>query len=317
MSKKVKWSTLVHLGTNLWFEEGNHRGEVEPKLWKMAGTSKLRFDDDLWEKYLVQMKEGGVDTIILDLAEGLCYKSHPELAIEGSWSRERMQAELAKMRSMGFEVIPKLNFSACHDVWLGEYAKMVSTEEYYKVCKDLIDEVAEIFEPEFIHIGMDEEDYQTQKLYDYVVLRQNDLWWHDFYYFVDCVEKHGARAMVWSFYARNDPEEFIKKCPKSVVQCVWYYLNNFEGDIDADAMKCVKPFKMLAEAGYDIMPTGSNAFVSENLETIAAYCKKHIAPEHILGFMQSTWEAVMPQWEDCLKDGIESLKASKKIYEEG
>ena len=313
--KKFMWCTLVHLGTNLWFEEGNHRGEQELKLWKMPASPRVRFDPEQWEKYLVLLKETGTNTIILDLAEGLQYKSHPELAIEGSWGREKMTAELAKMRSMGFDVIPKLNFSATHDVWLGKYARMVSTEEYYRVCKDLIDEVAEIFKPEYIHIGMDEEDYETQKLYDYVVIRQNDLWWHDLYYFVDCVEKHGARAIMWSYYARSNPDEFIEKCPKSVIQSVWYYLYEFEGDISPENEEKVRPFKLLSEAGFDLMPTGSIEFVNDNLEMMAAFCKKHIAPERLVGFMQTTWESVEPQWEDYLVRGAKSLREARRIYE--
>ena len=52
-----------------------------------------------------------------------------------------------------------MNFSAYHDLWLQEYGKsLISTPEYYKVCKDLIDEVCELFEyPEYFHLGLDEE----------------------------------------------------------------------------------------------------------------------------------------------------------------
>lgn len=119
---------------------------------------------------------------------------------------------------MGFEVIPKLNFSTTHDTWLGEYALMVSTSVYYRVCKELIDEVCELFQPRFLHLGMDEEVYENQKDYDYVVIRQNDLWWKDFYYLVDCVEQHGYDQLPCGSveYFVDNLELLAKYCVKKI-----------------------------------------------------------------------------------------------------
>lgn len=60
-----------------------------------------------------------------------------------------MRKEVERLRAMGFEVIPKLNFSTSHDVWLGDYSRMISTPTYYRVCRDLIEEVAEVFKPKY------------------------------------------------------------------------------------------------------------------------------------------------------------------------
>ena len=43
------WSVLVHLGTNMWYEEGNCRGLLgDPtdtgKIWKSPASSVMRFD---------------------------------------------------------------------------------------------------------------------------------------------------------------------------------------------------------------------------------------------------------------------------------
>ena len=51
MSKKI-WSTLLHLGTNFWYEEGNTRGQDELKLWKSPASSNIRFDRTTWDEYL-------------------------------------------------------------------------------------------------------------------------------------------------------------------------------------------------------------------------------------------------------------------------
>ena len=147
---------LVHIGTNLWYEEGNTKccGEA---VWQQPASSKMRFDLSFFREYTEKLAECGVNTLVLDLADGIVYESHPEIAIDGSLSRKVLEEEIARLRNMGFDLIPKLNLSACHDYWLKDYAKMVSTETYYKVCRDLIHEACEIFKPKYFHLGMDEE----------------------------------------------------------------------------------------------------------------------------------------------------------------
>lgn len=90
-----------------------------------------------------------------------------------------MLAEINRLNKMGIDVIPKLNFSACHDEWLGIYSHMISTPTYYRVCKNLIDKVRRLFNTKYMHIGFDEEIYENQAKYDFVVIRQSNLWWHD------------------------------------------------------------------------------------------------------------------------------------------
>lgn len=316
VKNEFMWATLVHLGTNLWFEEGNEHGMDEDKLWKFPASKDLRFDRTVWENYILRMKECGVNTIVLDVADALKYDSHPEIAVNGAWTPDEMRAEIKRLNDMGFEVIPKLNFSSCHDEWLGVYSRMLSTPIYYQVCKDLIDEVCEIFKPRFVHLGMDEEVFENQKDYDFVVIRQHDLWWHDFYYLVQCVENNGARAMMFSDHARHYPEEFVEKVPKSVVQCVWYYFNKFGDDMDEMCEVRVRPLKTLDEAGYDIFPTGSIEYFDDNLLNLTKYCTENISKEHLLGFMQTTWESVTPERTDYLERGNIALKAAKDWYDQ-
>ena len=100
---------------------------------------------------------------------------------------------------------------------------MVSTDIYYSVCRDLIEEVIDIFsKPRFFHLGMEEETVSqainTQKL---VVVRQDDLWWNDFYFLVSEVEKHSVRPWIWSDYGWHHPDLFFKKMPRSILQSNW------------------------------------------------------------------------------------------------
>ncbi|HRE53069.1 MAG TPA: hypothetical protein PK339_16740, partial [Flavitalea sp.] len=150
----------------------------------------LWLSEKLWNDAFVRMAEEGINMALIQVGNSIKLDSHPEIAIRDAWSTTRLRAELDKIRKLGIEPIPLLNFSATHDVWLKQYSRMLSTEEYYKVCSDVIREVADLFDkPRFFHLGMDEETANHQKNYDYVVIRQNDLWWKDLYFYLNEVEK--------------------------------------------------------------------------------------------------------------------------------
>ncbi|MBQ8342823.1 MAG: family 20 glycosylhydrolase [Clostridia bacterium] len=310
MKKEFMKGMLIHIGTNLWYEVGNHRGGEE-KVWTSAAQNTMRFDRGVFDELIALFPSCGINTVVLDLADGIVYESHPELAIDGSLSREEVLVIIDNLRAKGIKIIPKLNFSTCHDTWLKEYSKMVSTEKYYQVCRDLIDEVCALFQPEILHLGMDEEVYENQAKYDYVVIRQNDLWWHDLYYLIDCVEKNGVRACIWSDYARHKPQEFVEKCPKSVLQCPWYYFNAFEGELSEENKIRVEPFKILAQAGFDILAGGSNEYFDENIRLLHNFCKKHIDENQYVGIIQTTWAATTEAWRKEVFGAAELMKEIK------
>ena len=313
--KKFMWAHLLHLGSNMWNEEGNTRGREHRST--PCASSVLRFDRELWEAHTAELREAGVNTLIIDVAEALEYKSHPEISSKGALTHEEMKAEVGRLKAMGFEVIPKLNFSASHDVWLGEYSRMLSTPIYYKVCRDLIEEVAEVFEPKHFHLGMDEETMGNQRNQMIAIVRQHELWWHDFLYLVECVERVGARPWIWADYFWHYPEECIEKMPKSVVMCGWYYWKCFSEETKASEVmqKMLAGFERLSELGYDQMPTASVWAEPDNLEELTEYCSERINPEHWLGMMQTTWERIDKDWMHVHKTAIESIKKSKEIYE--
>ncbi len=299
---------LIHIGTNLWYEVDNHRGEEDKKVWRCAAENTMRFDKKLFNELIDYLPSCGVNAVVLDLADGIVYESHPELAIEGSLTRAELTEILTKLDSLGLQVIPKLNFSTCHDYWMKDYAKMVSTKLYYEVCRDLIDEVCEVFRPQILHLGMDEEVYENQAKYDYVVIRQNDLWWHDLYFLVEQVEKNGVKACIWSDYARHRPQEFVEKCPKSLMQCPWYYFNQFEGALSEECQIRVAPFTILSDAGFEVIAGGSNEYFDENITLLHNYCKKHLPKEKYKGIIQTTWTATTEEWREELFNAANLMK---------
>jgi len=315
MNQNFMWANLIHLGTNMWNEEGNTACRENHSI--PCASSKLRFFRESWDAHMQELKDCGVNTLIIDVAEALKYESHPELAAEGAFTHDQMKAELTKLRGMGFEIIPKLNFSACHDVWLKDYSRMVSTPVYYEVCRDLIREVCDVFKPKHFHLGMDEETYENQKRRYYAVVRHGDLWWHDLYYLVDIVEKENVRAWVWSDYMWHYPELFLAKMPKTVVQNNWYYSSRFshadEGFTEKHQMR-LDSFRLLDEHGYDQVPAGSTWSALDNLEKLTVFCKENISSEHLLGMMQTTWEHIDPDWMHIHHAAAEHVAIAKKMY---
>ena len=313
MSKKdFMWANLVLLGSNMWTEEGNTKGREHRS--NSCASPVLRFERDTWDKYMEYQRINGVNTIIIDIGEAMFYESHPELAVEGSFTHDQMRAEIAKLRAMGFEVVPKLNFSATHDIWLKDYSRMLSTPIYYQVCKDIINEVCDVFKPKYFHIGMDEENAELQRNFYFAAVRQGELWWHDLYYLVDCVEKNNVRAWIWADRIWSHPDEFVKKMPKSVLCSCWYYNGEFQNPQGEDAMR-LKGYEDLDKHGFDQVPTGSNWGARDNFVKLTKYCAEKFNPDLQLGMMQTAWERITEPWMPQINHSVDMLREAREWYE--
>ena len=298
---------FLQLGKNMWRDVGFSAADDAD-----CAKDYLRFDEDVWKRITDRMVEKGFNAVVIDLGEGCAYPSHPELAVKGTWSAEKMRKELARLRGIGIEPIPKLNFSTCHDTWLTEYGRMVSTPEYYRVCADVIRDVCEIFDkPRLIHLGYDEETFGNQREYAYAVVRQGELWWHDFSFFVQTVEKLGMRPWIWSDKIWHGKEEFLSRMPKSVMQSNWYYRQWFDLEtIPKERRVHLESFLTLEKAGFDQIPCGSNWACDENIAGLVRFCRKNIAPERLHGFLMTTWGGTLPSCEAKLARGIDLAAAA-------
>ncbi len=300
------WAYLIHLGYNMWLDR------EAPELGRpdISSKARLRFDENLWNDLLEHMARSGVNMLVVDLGEGVRYASHPELAVEGAWTPEKLRNELSKARDLGIEPIPKLNFSATHDTWLSDYSRMVSTPTYYRVCRDLIAEAVELFDrPRFFHLGMDEETAEHQRYHAYVVIRQYDLWWNDLLFLVNEVEKNGARAWIWSDYVWHNRDVFFERMPRSIVQSNWYYGAEFDPKHTP-----VKAYLELDEYGFDQIPTGSNWSCDTNFDGTVEFAKSRLNPERLLGFLQTVWHPTTENYRLKHFGAIDQLAQAKKKY---
>ncbi len=306
--KKMIWANLIHLGYNMWVDWENPNTEG---IEHICAKPYLRFDTDLWNEIVDNMKSVGMNMVVLDLGEGVKYDSHPELAVEGSWSVGELKSELARLRGLGIEPIPKLNFSTTHDIWMGPYSRMVSTDAYYKVCADLIAETIDIFDkPRFYHLGMDEETNEHQRWQEYAVIRHGDLWWRDLKFYFDRVEKNGSRPWVWSDYIWHHPQMFMDKMPKSVLQSNWYYGKEFPR-----WETYTRTYVDLDTAGFEQIPTGSNWSDPTNFEGTVKFCAEYLDPAKLLGFMTAPWKPTLKECRQRHIETVEQVGRAKQWFE--
>lgn len=338
------WSALLHLGCNMWDdflddpdgwaksaeEEAVRPNPMGPdaKPRRSRYHSYLKCDDQVWKGNVDHCAAAGLNMVFIDLGEGLFYPSHPELAVKGTWPVEKMRKELARMRAIGLEPVPKLNFSACHDAWLKDFHRMLSTPEYYKVVADVIRDVAEIFDhPRYFHIGYDEEFAAAQPNTYLCAVRAGELWWHDLNYTVGQVTKHGARPVMWADAIWSGREEFLRRASRDILMSNWYYGGNFsekkqQWDVEAERKggwdvqrNGLAAFLELEKAGFDQLPCGSNWDNDKNVGLLADFCLKRIDPSRLKGFCVAPWDASIEKEAAHMRAGISQLSEAKRHHE--
>ena len=322
------WATYATLGQRMW-------------TWRKRPQT-FTFEEKAWRNLVELAKQKGLNMIILDLGEGVQWLSHPELSIEGAWSHSKVREEVLRLREMGIELIPKMNFSACHHLWLGQYRLMMCTPTYYTVCRDLIQEAYEMFlHPSAIHLGMDEEGSETQfKIYDHIVnYRKGDIYWHDYDFLVECVRDLGATPWVWGDSAIDDYVNFkkhVKPEDDLVLNPWWYHAWKPEHFSKFDSQphwkvhsinhpeltyfeelheKTIEGYRTLARDGYKLVPCGSffegNVWCFDDLlDEFKTLCK----PENLLGFMTAPWKHTIEANTPFHEMDFEQLRLAKEKY---
>jgi len=310
--KQLIWANLLHLSYNMWCDRPVDHWGALPKehLDIVTYQPYLRFDERLWKELTERMAEAGLNMVVIDLGDGVQYRSHPEIAVRGAWSPEKIRKELARLRKLGLEPIPKLNFSAAHDAWLGPYARQVSTSVYYQVCEDLIEEVIGLFDtPRYFHLGFDEETAENQKQYAHVVIRQHELRWHDLEFLLRQVERRGVRPWIWTDYQWKLDPQFPRRMPRSVLHSNWYYGRTFSG-----SERNLQWFEELDRHGFDQVPTGSNWIVAESFGRLVDYCRKKLTRERLKGFLQAPWLPTLERFRQKHLEAIDQAAAAKLAF---
>ena len=333
-------SALLHLGMNMWRGYRAPDEKIDPKLG--YARTECPTEPAVWDAVVRRMHERHYNMAIIDLGGGVEFPSHPEITVKGSRSAQWMRDEVRRLADMGIEAVPKLNFAATHDAWLGIYERMLSTPKYYEVVKDIIADAVEMFgNPRFIHIGMDEEDATWQKNYPMVVVRRGELWWHDFNFYQKCIESHNARTIAFcSSMIDYDADALARRIPKSTVLNPALYGHDRTLEWAKNGLKKHGDdhwwrdqvwllggiLRQLSERGFDILSCSSNWVDVSNKKKypVVKYGKdypqdrqsiawfhdllaKEVAPERLIGGMTAPWTAMEEKFLPYWLDGIDLL----------
>jgi hypothetical protein len=322
-SDKFSWGLMMQLGHNMW-GEGPLTGEPATEAEKDRYARDFnRTDEKLWYEVTEYAAKKGVNMLLIDLGEGMVYPSHPELAVKGSWSQEKLAAEIAKIRRLGLKPVPKLNFSTMHDQWLKIYNRMIGLTKYYEVCRDVIGDVCDIFgKPELFHIGMDGECLEQKRNFSgYGTFRDRTFWFQDVKFYAEVLEKRGVRAWMWADAADDWPEEYVAECPKTILQSVASYRNPIDVVKSAKVKPVIKArektLKLLDDAGFEIVLSGLG---DENnpgsaLSEFMAYSRAQNF-KHIVGGIQTSWNFLLPggNGEKANMESVKRLKEAIKVW---
>ena len=223
---------------------------------------------------------------------------------------------------------------------------MVGTPEYYRFCRDIISEIYEVFDhPEYIHLGMDEEDYEHCKSAPLVLFRQGELYWHDLRFFIDCVKDTGAKPWIWSCPLFDHPEEYKAHVDADeAILSPWYYDAFREEHYTAVASRQLyidyykqpeyegmdikyiedDPFNVnfrkvalpLMEEGYGYIPCTSTANNNDhNAEELMLYFKENGKDDQILGYITAPWKLTLMEHKDLFEKSFRLFEeAREKIY---
>ena len=208
-----------------------HVTHIDP-IWLEQKDREMPFDLATAMGLLPAMAESGMNTVIVDVEDGVRYASHPEMARHYSVPIEELRTLADEARRHWMDVIPKLNFAKSgrnfHDMWMRPHWHHVSwlqgIDEYYAVAHDVIAELIDVMGPtRFFHLGMDEDHFRSLPQYVETIGRLGEF-----------VRGHGLRPVVWNDSCHDEPaaiaQVHAEKCraaeehlSKDIVHVLWDY----------------------------------------------------------------------------------------------
>ncbi len=317
--KERLWAYFIQLGHNMWGDNWSKSTLTDPPCCRigMPYSKTMYTDREVWRRIVDFLPENGFNALVIDIGEGIQYEKRPELAVPGAWSKDELRAELARLRKMGIEPIPKLNFSSCHDGWLGEYARMKGTHYYYEAVRDIIDEVCELFAPvRYFHLGMDEEALSSAR--SITIVRGREVWKHDLRFYGDCVKRHGARPWIWGDYYWDHQDSFEEIVPKDYVLSNWWY-ERLESNKDGSFVPRIEwtAYEHFSKMGYDQIPGVSNIYYHQNLAQTVQYFKDQaLIDDKLLGWMNIAWASTDRKGLYTHMDCIYRTKFDRALFEQ-
>ena len=306
------WAYLIYLGSNMWFDWDNHiaMGYNEPKYHETMFTQK-----SAWRKIVKFAAQNGVNTLLIDMGEGVQYESVPEISCKGAWTKQELKEELDFIRSLGITPIPKFNFSAAHDAWFREYGRMLSTPQYYRAAENLICETVELFEnPKLFHIGLEEEAFQHQAHMGICVCRNRRVFWNDVNFLFKILDKNKARPWIWGDGFWESPEEYIQNTPKEALVSPAIYVRLHTLTPEQFETGPMAAFRNLGNNGFDYVPIVSTCYTELSANDVMRYVRDICDTATLKGYMSSPWCRTSEQDIYCHYNDITRFASARKKF---
>ncbi len=238
-----------------------HITHYDPRWWAEK-DGEQPFDQALGLDLVDAMAEAGMNLLAVDIADGVRYASHPELARPYSVAMTALSELVARAGGHGIEVVPKLNFSQSglhhHNDWFRPHNMLFDTDEYWELAFEVVDELIEVVHPaRFFHVGMDEDHWRS---YGQYVAAINTL--HA------GLATRGLRTVIWNDSAGLYPQAAIHRdksllaeaiVSKDIVHVVWDY-----GGAPEETLR------RISKAGFEVWgaPGRDAALVAEMREAV-------------------------------------------------
>lgn len=208
-----------------------------------------------------EAKRYGMNTIVVQVADGVALQKAPWAIQEGAWSRDEFKAWVEYVKDMGMQVVPELKllthqekfFQSLHPhlMFNANTYDPANEEVYQNYVYPLIDELIDLIAPKAFHIGHDEvaghnersqkelrkagqlmlpakKFYQdTVRVHEYLVKRGIETWmWGDMLISPEEFPEMLGRELhgVVSGYGKV----LRQKLPKDIVICDWHYADDQE-----------------------------------------------------------------------------------------
>jgi len=219
----AKQRKVPHLGFLL------HLTHYDPQWIRKKGREKP-FDLDVALEIVDALAAERFTHLVIDCADGVAYRSHPELKRRYTSPMSRLRTLADRARKAGLDVVPKLNFSQSvfhqHNHWMlppgQRWSRHFDDDVYWQTAFEVIDELTAVCRPaRYVHVGMDEDHLRSYAQYVAAikVLRKG-------------LRARKLRTMMWNDSAIHYAPGFIHRdkalaaeaaLPRDVVQVLWNY----------------------------------------------------------------------------------------------
>ena len=252
------------------------------------------------------------NAIILEI-EFAQWESAPELWRPRSATKEQLRSFLAHCKDNYIEVIPLFQ-TLGHMGWLfyndnhlemaedpaTPYAYNPSHPAVYPLMDAILEEVFELFDSDYLHIGHDEITMRGTFPYqpENVAKGIQQVVLDDIMHYYDMCKKRGKRIMIWhdmiltggecpnasGMHISNVKETFRDLLPRDIIIADWQY----NGD---NAHAHYRDVKLLKEEGFDVI--GCTWFEPNNIENFTRAVHNYDA----MGMMATTWSGLLSGWD--------------------